>query len=109
MTAISPLVHLILQIVITMIAVPLVVWFIQRGYSKADKEKKEKDDERHNHFKESMDNLVKKVTDYCQKNHNDHEQLFEFKNDHAERITTIETTHKQRGCDQPYHRRRSVS
>jgi hypothetical protein len=105
MHQIDPVLHLILQIVITLIAVPMIVWLFQRSVKKADDAKKEKEDERHVHFKEAIDSLLAKVTRFCEKNNDEHNELFTARREQGNRITSIETIHHTRGCDQPYQRR----
>ena len=88
-----------LHIIITAVAIPLSLgcfWWITKRAHQAEKEKA---DERHNTLKDSIKELKEKLTSYCEKNYKEHDELFREKNNHAERITAIETIHHVNGCD----------
>ncbi len=72
--------------------------------SKMIKDKEERDKERQSTITEKIELLSKKITSFCTSNHEDHEQLFEDKNDLMTRVKAIETIHKLKGCDQPMGR-----
>ena len=50
-------------------------------------------------------NINKKVSDMCASNEKEHDELYTARNCIERRLQNIETTHHQRGCDQPYKRR----
>lgn len=50
-------------------------------------------------------NINKKVSDMCASNDKEHDELYSARNCIERRIQAIETTHHQRGCDQPFRRR----
>lgn len=110
----------IIQIIITTIAIPLTLFFFQRFVNRADEarrkeaasadeaKKKEEANWREN-VKELFSKLEKKVSEYCTENHKEHDELYADKNKIDNRVSVIETTHHQRGCDQPYRRREKDS
>jgi hypothetical protein len=51
-----------------------------------------------------LNGINKKVTTICRDNRKEHDELYNEKNNHATRITTIETTHRLKGCD-TFHKR----
>jgi hypothetical protein len=66
------------------------------------------DAERHNSLAalvtERHNAVMRKLLEYCQRNRADHGELYTYKNDMEKRITVIEATHHQNGCDQPTKR-----
>jgi len=50
-------------------------------------------------------NINKKVSDMCASNDKEHDELYSARNCIERRVQAIETTHHQRGCDQPFRRR----
>ena len=101
-----------LHILITLVFIPIIVMFYNRNIKKADihQEKREKDKERteedwKEYVKGEFGKMSIKITSYCAENHREHEELYHDYNKINTRLTAVETTHHQRGCDQPYMRR----
>jgi hypothetical protein len=46
-------------------------------------------------------NMTKKIDSICVDNKHEHEELYNYKNDHSDRLTEIETVHKVKGCAIP--------
>lgn len=97
--------QIIIQIAVTMIAIPITLFFFQRFVNKADEAKRKEEANWRENVKEMFTKLEKKVSSYCTDNHKEHDELYAAKNKIENRVSVIETTHHQRGCNQPYRRR----
>jgi len=94
----------ILQIIITLLAMPIILFFFQRFVNKSDETKKQEETNWRASVTDMFARLEKKVTTYCQDNHKEHGELYENVNSLNTKVSSIETIHHQRGCDQPYRR-----
>lgn len=94
----------LIQLVITLVAIPLTLFFFQRFINKADQAKQEEEYGWRENVKGMFSRLENKVSTYCTDNHKDHDDLYGSTNDLTTRVSVIENTHHQRGCDQPFRR-----
>jgi flagellar biosynthesis protein FliP len=99
----------IIQIIVPAIAIPLTLFIFQRFVNKAEAAKQQEEINWRESVKTMFDKLEKKVSSYCTDNHKEHDELFSAKNKIDNRVSVIETTHHQRGCNQPYRRREKDS
>jgi hypothetical protein len=97
----SPIIH----ILITVFVIPVCFMVFQRIVNKNDELKKDSEDRWREEVKGKFDSISKKITSFCQDNHNEHNELYAKSNDLTSRVGAIETIHQQRGCNQPYNRR----
>ncbi|MFA5158716.1 MAG: hypothetical protein WC451_06060 [Patescibacteria group bacterium] len=74
--------------------------------NKNDKLKERSEDNWREEVKGKFDSISKKITSFCTDNHHEHDELYTARNDLQNKIGAIETIHHQRGCDQPFQRRR---
>lgn len=95
----------IIQIIITLIAIPVTLMLFQRFVNKADEVKKEEEINWRKNVTDMFDRIERKITSYCAENHKEHDELYAARNIMENRVSVIENTHHQRGCDQPYMRR----
>jgi hypothetical protein len=95
----------IIQIAVTVIAIPVTLFFFQRFVNKADAAQAKEEDHWRGYVREEFLKLGSKLTRVCDDNRRDHEELYTAKNDITTRVSRIEEVHHQRGCDQPYTRR----
>ena len=93
-----------IQILITLVAIPSTLFFFQRFVSRSDAAREAEEANWRTYVREKFESLEKKLTTYCTENHTEHDELYESRNDVNERVKAIETTHHQRGCDQPIRR-----
>jgi len=89
----------IIQIIVTLIAIPVTLMLFQRFISKADEVKKEEEANWRKNVTDMFDRIERKITSYCAENHKEHDELYTAGNALDKRVAIIETTHKQRGCD----------
>lgn len=89
----------ILQILVTLLAIPCTVWLFQRFINKADKVKEQEEANWRKNVTDMFDRIERKITSYCSENHKEHDELYKARNAIDTRVAVIETTHKQRGCD----------
>jgi hypothetical protein len=95
----------VLQLFITMLAIPITLILFQRFVNKADETKKEEEKNWRNNVTGMFERIEKKITSYCAENHKEHDELYTSRNILEKRVTVIENTHHLRGCDDPYSRR----
>jgi hypothetical protein len=95
----------IIQIIITLIAIPVTLMLFQRFVNRADEVKKEEEINWRKNVTDMFDRIERKITSYCADNHKEHDELYAARNIMEKRVAVIENTHHQRGCDQPYMRR----
>jgi hypothetical protein len=99
--------HLILMIIMS-ISIPFIVYKMQKKYDQYYITKTKLEDERAEHVKEGIDNLIKKMDQFCRRNTDEHDELFTKVNESKNKIVALETTHEINGCNK-YHRRLSDS
>lgn len=90
---------------LTLIIVPLMLWAYQRNTAKREQAEKERMEDWRNSVRDNFESILRKVTDLCTNNRKEHDELYSAKNRHEKQLESIETIHRQRGCDQPYNRR----
>jgi hypothetical protein len=95
----------IIHILITSVVVPVCFILFQRMTNKNDELKKQSEEDWRKEVKEKFDTISKKITSFCGDNHVEHNELYTARNNLVERVGILETTHHQRGCDQPIQRR----
>jgi hypothetical protein len=92
----------ILQILVTLLAIPCTVWLFQRFINKADKVKEQEEMNWRKNVTDMFDRIERKITSYCGENHKEHDELYTARNLLEKRVSVIENTHHQRGCDEPF-------
>ncbi|MCE5212511.1 MAG: hypothetical protein LLG40_13290 [Deltaproteobacteria bacterium] len=90
----------IIHILITAVAIPLCFVVLNRVTNKNDELKKKSEEDWRTEVKEKFDGISKKITSFCSENHVEHNELYEARNLHADRIRAIETIHHIKGCDE---------
>jgi hypothetical protein len=97
-----------LHILITLVAIPGALWafsyFIIKKDEKVRDALKQADDLRTKNLDDWHKTIIDKISGYCVSNREEHEQLYNARNNHEGRLTSIETIHHQKGCDQPSYK-----
>jgi hypothetical protein len=88
------------HIIITLIAIPTVLFGGQWFVKKADMVKQKEEDEWRGYVRGAFSNITGKITSICSDNKIDHEELFDCKNELFTRVGKIETIHHMKGCDE---------
>lgn len=97
----------IIHVLITLVAIPMVMFFFMRLVNKADAYKKKEEAQWRQQVINRFASLENKLSSYCTQNSHEHNELYDAKNTIDKRVTSIETIHKQRGCDRPQWRQGS--
>lgn len=95
----------ILHILITLIAIPVAMGAFNRFVKKADKIDDDSKKKWEKYVTDKFDEITGTLNKYCNDNHKEHEELYGRTGKLENRTSVLETTHHQRGCDQPYRRR----
>lgn len=95
----------ILHIIITLIAIPAAIGAFKRFVSKADKADDDNKKKWEKYVTDKFDELTGTLNKYCTENRKEHDELYNRTRECENHVAIIETTHHQRGCDQPYRRR----
>lgn len=95
----------ILHILITLVAIPVAVGLFNRFVKKADKIDDDSKKKWEKYVTDKFDEITSTLDKYCSDNHREHDELYTRVRNAENRVSVIETTHHQRGCDQPFRRR----
>ena len=94
----------IIHVLITLIAIPMVMFFFMRLVNRADAYKKEEEAQWRNQVMNRFTLLEANLNSFCAQNRNEHDELYEGKNNLTNRVSVIEATQRHMGCDQPKRR-----
>jgi hypothetical protein len=95
-----------LHIFLTFILIPVFIAIFNRYVKRLDDNQNMREEQWRNFIKDELVKIGNKLTKYCEENNQNHVRFERGISDVDSRVTKIETIHHQRGCDQPYNRRK---
>jgi len=94
----------VVHIVVTVVALPLVMFFFQQMIQRADAIREKEEEHWRKVVVQNFDRIEMALKDSCNRNRAEHEQLYLMANKNMSDIKAIQTVQKQHGCDSPRRR-----